>query len=113
MDAINSYASTQNLQYANAPKVKSTASFDHMAPGKTFNEKARETATEFESFFLYQMLELTDPGSPEGFDGGHAEKAFKRILNENVADEIAKSNTGIGLADSIYDQLIKIQETNQ
>ncbi|MAI07340.1 MAG: hypothetical protein CMF61_00130 [Magnetococcales bacterium] len=96
-------------QFASKPKTISANHQQYLAPAKSAEEKARIAADDFESFFLYQMLELTDPGVNEAFGGGQAEAAFKRIQNEYVADEMTKAG-GVGLSDTIYNQLMKLQE---
>ncbi|MEC8067194.1 MAG: rod-binding protein [Pseudomonadota bacterium] len=96
-------------QYASEPKLMQASYKKFLAPAQSAETKARTAANEFESFFLYQMLELTDPGVNEDFGGGHAEAAFKRIQHEHIAEEMTKAG-GIGLSDTIYDQLIKLQE---
>lgn len=96
-------------EFASEPKVLGSNYKKFLAPAKGTEEKARSSAAEFESFFLYQMLELTDPGVNEDFGGGHAEAAFKRIQNEYIAEEMTEAG-GVGLADTIYEQLMKLQE---
>ena len=75
-------------------------------------EKMREVAGDFESFFLYQMLELTQPkdmAENKVLGGGYAEEVWRQQMNQQVANEISK-NGGIGLGDTIYNQLVKLQE---
>jgi len=77
----------------------------------TNKEKTEKAAKEFESFFMYTILEQTQPkvdvDSP--FSGGTAEQVFRPILNEHIAKEIVESG-GIGLKDSILNQINKYQE---
>ncbi|MFT7145121.1 MAG: flagellar protein FlgJ [Alphaproteobacteria bacterium] len=110
MDILST--ATANKQYGSAPELQRASSVKFLAPSKSSAEKAEKAAHDFESFFLYQMLELTDPGTAEGFDGGKGEEMFRQIRNEHVADAMTKAG-GIGIADTIYDQLLKIQENNQ
>ena len=74
-------------------------------------EQVEKAAKEFESFFVYTMLEQTQPevdvNSP--FSGGTAEQVFRPILNEHIAKEIVESG-GIGLKDTIINQINKYQE---
>lgn len=109
MNNLLSNTNTNAQEYANAPKLMQSNYNKFLAPNKSLEEVARTAADDFESFFLYQMLELTDPGVNEEFGGGHAEAAFKRIRHEHVADEITQSG-GVGLSDTIYGQLLKLQE---
>lgn len=81
-------------------------------PQKTANEqKAWETAQDFESVFIAQMLEPMFQGiKTDGpFGGGHSEKMFRSMQNEQVAKEIARSG-GIGIADAIFRQILELQE---
>ena len=74
-------------------------------------ERMEKAAKEFESFFVYTMLEQTQPevdvDSP--FSGGVVEQAFRPILNEHIAKEIVESG-GMGLKDSFVNQIQKYQE---
>ena len=77
-------------------------------------EKLQKAAQSVESFFLYQMLELTqpeqDPNNP--FSGGHAETLFRGKMNEIMANEVAQTGA-TGISDSIYAELVKQQEAAQ
>lgn len=75
-----------------------------------FQKKAREAADGFESFFMYQMLQTMDVGTPEELGGGFAEDMFRGIRNEHLADSLVKSGTGIGLSDQIYNEIMNQQE---
>lgn len=81
-------------------------------PQKTTNaDVARETAQEFESVFIAQMLEPMFQGlETDGpFGGGPSEAMFRSMQNEQIAGEIARSG-GIGIADAIYRQILELQE---
>ncbi len=73
--------------------------------------RARAKATEFEQVFLSTMLNQMFAGlSTSGpFHGGQAEETWRGILVDRYAGEIARSG-GIGLADSVYRQLLQVQE---
>jgi Rod binding domain-containing protein len=78
-------------------------------------EKLRETAEDFESFFLFQVLELMQPkglGEDNILSGGFGEEMFRHNMNEEVAKIITKQG-GIGIADQIYNELLKHQEVSQ
>ena len=74
-------------------------------------EKTREVAENFEAFFLGQMLQpmfsSIEPAEP--FGGGHAEKIWKSLMVDEVGKSMAK-NGGIGIADMIQRDLLKLQE---
>ena len=86
----------------------------HQAPTRTKAQnqaQAREVSDDFESFFLFQMLELMEPdmSGNEVFGGGHGEEMFASMRNEHLADNLTKSG-GIGLSDTIYNHLLTLQE---
>lgn len=76
-------------------------------------EEARQVSDDFESFFLFQMLELMDPevADDPNFGGGTGEAMFNHIKNEHIAEAITDRG-GIGLSDTIYDHLLKLQEVD-
>lgn len=73
--------------------------------------KTREVAEDFEAFFLGQMLQpmfaSIEPAEP--FGGGHAEKIWKSLMVDEVGKSMAK-NGGIGIADMIQRDLLRLQE---
>lgn len=73
-----------------------------------------EAATEFESFFIYTMLENMQSGIEvnETFGGGHAETVFKSMLNEHVAAEIAQKSP-FGISEAVQAELLKLQEVKK
>ena len=72
---------------------------------------ALHTAQEFESLFLAQFAQTLFSGiSSEGpFGGGPAEDIYKNLLAEEYGKSLANAG-GIGLADSVYREIIKTQE---
>ena len=79
----------------------------------TEHERMEETAKKFESFFVYSMLEQTQPkiDIDNEFFGGRTEQVFRPILNQHIANEITEAG-GIGLKDSIMKQMEKYQEAS-
>ena len=73
--------------------------------------KLRAAAEEFEQIFLQTMLstmmEGTTPEAP--FNGGAGEQQWQGFLTQEYAGALAR-NGGIGLADSIYEDLLALQE---
>jgi len=76
-----------------------------------FDRKARQAAEKFEAVFLSQILKSMSVGikSKGLFSGGSGEAIFKGVMNDEIAKQIAR-NGGIGLADSVYREIIKTQE---
>ena len=79
-------------------------------PGASRAEIAK-TAQEFEAVFLGEMSKLMLESVELGdeFSGGHAEQIFRGVLAEKLGAEIAKRG-GVGLAPSVMEQMIKMQE---
>ena len=74
--------------------------------------KARKTAQDFESMFLEQTLErLFASGGPEGplGDNGMGGEVYRSMLVKEYAGNIAKSG-GVGIADQVYREILKMQE---
>ena len=73
--------------------------------------EAKDIAVSFESMFLSQMLEHLTSGLDidPTFGGGPGEKAFRSLLNNEYAASISKAG-GIGVADPIYREILKLQE---
>ena len=74
-------------------------------------EKAREAAEDFEAMFLSIMLDFMwkGPNTDSLFGGGNGEQMFRSVMNQEYGKAMAKSG-GIGLADTIYQEIIKLQE---
>lgn len=77
----------------------------------TDQKQARETAESFEAVFLSQMLEHMFSGiKTDGmFGGGYSEGIYRSMMNEQYAEAMTKSG-GIGIADAVYRQILKMQE---
>jgi Rod binding domain-containing protein len=74
-------------------------------------DRARETAEAFEAFFIAQLMEHMSAGlKTDGpFGGGPGEAAWRGQLNEAYGKTVAKRG-GIGIADILYREMIKLQE---
>lgn len=73
--------------------------------------KAKDTAEEFESMFLAQMLGQMNLGiDPDSaFGGGQGEAAYQSMVSEQYGKSISAMG-GIGIADNIYKEILRIQE---
>ncbi len=80
----------------------------------TAEAKARQAAEDFEAFFLARYLDAMQIGmeadGPMG--GGHSEKVFRSVLNDEYA-KVISSRGGIGIADTVYQEILRIQEKGQ
>ena len=102
MDMLNNITASALFQ-AGAPKDVNLNVKD--------NAEARKAAEEFESIFIQQFVEQMWSGvETDGeFGGGNGEKVFRSLLNEEYAKSIAAQG-GLGLADNVYREIIKLQE---
>jgi peptidoglycan hydrolase FlgJ len=84
------------------------------APPHTAQSKARAAAEDFESVFLQTMIgEMFSGIGKEGPLGeGEAGGAWRSMLVQEYAGTISKSG-GIGLADSVYRDILALQEKAQ
>ncbi|WP_439633251.1 rod-binding protein [Glycocaulis sp.] len=74
-------------------------------------ELARRVAEEFEAVFLAQLVEqmMGESTQSEMFGGGAGESAFRGMLNEEYAKVMARAG-GIGLADDLTREILRLQE---
>lgn len=79
--------------------------------GSMSKAAARETAEQFEAVFLAQMLSpMFETVPTDSFmGGGHAESVYRGMMVEEMGKSLAKQG-GIGIADSVYREIIKLQE---
>ena len=72
--------------------------------------KIKETSQKFEASFLSVMMQSMFDGvkTPEPFGGGQAEGMFKSLLTEAMAKEVTKAG-GVGLADTVQREMLKLQ----
>ena len=77
-------------------------------------DELRRAAEEFESVFLAEMLApMFDGLETDGLGGGGmGEEIFRPMLVERYAEAISRAG-GVGIADSIVRELIRLQETTQ
>ena len=102
MDALPSPATMMVQQIGTGlPKVGK-----HPTPAQ-----ARRTAEDFESVFLAQFASImfSSVKSEGPFGGGPTEDMFKSLLAQEYGKTMARSG-GIGIADSVYREIIKSQE---
>jgi Rod binding domain-containing protein len=73
-------------------------------------DKAREVAESFEAVFITQMLKPMFENLGKGpFGGGKGEEVYKTLLIDEYGKAIA-SRGGIGIADAVFGEIIKLQE---
>jgi flagellar protein FlgJ len=92
------------LSFGPTPALKPTG----VSP--TVAAKARATAQDFEAVFLNSMFGQMFAGVSEGpFGGGQAARTWRSFLTDEYAKNFAKAG-GIGIADTVYRELITQQE---
>ena len=74
-------------------------------------EQIRRTAEEFEASFLSQMFKPMFEGlETDGpFGGGSSEETWRSFLLDAMAKQTVKAG-GIGLADTVMSEMLKMQE---
>ena len=105
----------QNLLDINLqPQAPNLELVKRLGGKNTPKDVLRDTAEQFESFFLQTVLEsMTQTiGAEDAIgNGGNAEKIWRSQMNEHFAAAITQSG-GIGIADSVYKELVALQEEN-
>ena len=81
------------------------------APSVPNRDKIQETAKAFEATFISQMLKpMFDGLSTDGlFGGGQAEATWRSFMLDEMAKTTVKAG-GIGLADTVMSEMLKMQE---
>lgn len=94
-----------------SPGMPSIANATNLTPGQL---KARDVAQEFESVFLTQMLQHMFEGiKTDGpFGGGQSETIYRSMLNQYYAEAVSKRG-GIGIADAVYSEILKLQHLGE
>ena len=75
------------------------------------NTSAWRAAQDFETQFISTMTQSMFEGiTTDGpFDGGQGESVFRSMLIEQYSKEMTRAG-GIGLADQVYREILKLQE---
>ncbi len=76
--------------------------------------QARETAESFEAHFLATFVESMFSGiKADGpFGGGQGETVFRSMLNQEYGAALSRSG-GVGIADAVFSEILRIQEASQ
>ncbi|HYD97784.1 MAG TPA: rod-binding protein [Alphaproteobacteria bacterium] len=74
-------------------------------------EAARKAGVEFETMFLAQMMApmFDTVGVDDTFGGGFAEEQFRSLLTNEYAQQIARGR-GVGIADAVAREMLRMQE---
>ncbi|MBN1828885.1 MAG: rod-binding protein [Deltaproteobacteria bacterium] len=71
-------------------------------------ERLRKTCADFESIFLYRMIEVMRRTVPAGGvfqSGGAGGDAYRMITDQKIAETLAHKKGGVGLQKMLYEQL--------
>jgi len=77
-------------------------------------EGVRQVAQEFEALFLAEMLApVFESVDTDGlFGGGESEKIFRSMMVQEYGKAIAQSG-GVGIADAVQREILRMQENQQ
>lgn len=118
MNALDGTATFQTLQ--NLARDNMAANNARQAAARTekagqgvsrMDPRIKETAQDFEAVFLSQMLAPMFEGlETEGyFGGGQAEGMYRSLLVDEIGKSVAQRG-GIGIAETVANEMIKMQE---
>jgi peptidoglycan hydrolase FlgJ len=93
------------------PVVVSPDLLRSAAPPRIIPDRMRETAEAFEASFVAQMLRPMFEGisTDAPFGGGEAEATWRGFLIDEMGKQVARAG-GIGLADQVVSEMIRLQE---
>lgn len=99
-----------------APAALSQTYTQPMLPAAKMHSNARawKTAQDFESQFMSTMAQTMFEGikTDDTFGGGPGEDTFRSMLVSQYGQEMGKAG-GIGIANQIYGEILKMQERSQ
>jgi len=77
-------------------------------------QQAKRAAEEFEALFISEMIApVFESLDTEGlFGGGQGEKIYRSLMVQEYGKAIAKSG-GIGIADTVQREILRMQENQQ
>lgn len=81
------------------------------SPQNAGPDKMKAAAQDFESIFIFQILDAMYAGLPTDglFGGGPGEKIFRSMMNEEIAKSIS-ARGGFGIGEAVHRELLHIQE---
>lgn len=92
------------------PTASQAAATPPTAPAIDRNSAAYKAAQDFESVFLGQMVAQMYTGlDAQGtFGGGFAEETYRSLLYQEIGRQMSASG-GVGIADAVYAEMVKLQ----
>jgi peptidoglycan hydrolase FlgJ len=97
-----------------SPLVTQAAAPVPSAAATTNLAATRKAAEDFESFFVSQSFEnmFSGVGADQMFGGGSAETVYRSMLLQEYGKVTAR-NGGIGIADAVQKEMLRLQENKQ
>ena len=104
---------TPIIDYSQLSAAARSTSNVPITPGMS-TEQVRQAAEEFEAVFISQMLApmFESLENDEYFGGGPGEEIYRSMLTEHYGKSIARAG-GLGLADAVQREIIRLQEVAQ
>ena len=92
------------------PAAAQPAATQPSSPAIDRNSRAYKAAQDFESVFLGQMVAQMYTGlDAQGpFGGGFAEETYRSLLYQELGRQMAAGG-GVGIADAVYAEMVKMQ----
>ncbi|HZF33290.1 MAG TPA: rod-binding protein [Candidatus Angelobacter sp.] len=92
------------------PATNQPAAAQPGAPAIDRNSPAYKSAKEFESVFLGQMVAQMYSGTEAKgpFGGGFAEETYRSLFNQELGRQMSAGG-GVGIADAVYAEILKLQ----
>jgi len=106
-------AKSPAAQASNAFAAKLEAGMQKAANARPLDAKAWEAAQDFEAQFLSSMLQPMFEGikADGAFGGGQGEQMFRSLLVDQYAQQMTRAG-GVGVAQSVYREILKLQESH-
>lgn len=103
--------STTIYSYPELNNIQNTLNTQRINADKS-NSQIESAAKELESIFINTLVEemFSSLSTEKPFGGGFAEETYRGLLTNEYSKSIAQSG-GVGLADHIMRDLLKLQET--
>jgi Rod binding domain-containing protein len=114
-DPIIPALDVRNFAMGAKMRPASTAqSLSETSGSKGAQERAKKTAQDFEAMFVQQMLEPMFQGvKTDGlFGGGRGEEVYRSLLLQEYGKVVAQRG-GLGVADSVHREILRMQEASR
>lgn len=111
IDSLSSQTSLAMLQASQSSTVDKATSLKTAAKAGQ-DDPLTEAAQDFEAMFITEMMKpMFEEIKPDPmFGGGKGEEIFQGMMLEQYGKMIAQTG-GIGIADAVREELVKIQES--